>query len=72
MAINRTNIKLQVTRGNKMKNLKSPSLSDMVRAYDRIKQVGLNNVKLGNCGIFAKNSQDWDLLLEKIGKQGIG
>ena len=56
----------------KMKNSKPPALSDMVRIYHRVKEIGLNNVKLGNCGVFAKSNQDWERLLNEIGKEGIG
>ena len=56
----------------KMKNSKPPTLSDMVRIYNRVKEIGLNNVKLGNCGVFAKGSEDWQNLLKEVGKEGIG
>lgn len=56
----------------KMKNSKSPTLSDMVRIYNKVKEIGLNSVKLGNCGVFAKGSEDWKNLLKEVGKEGIG
>jgi len=56
----------------KMKNSKSPALSDMLRIYHRTKDIGLNNVKLGNCGTFAKSNEDWEYLLKEIGKEGVG
>ncbi|MFQ6082904.1 MAG: radical SAM protein [Candidatus Aminicenantia bacterium] len=56
----------------KMKNIKSPALIDMIRVYHRVKEIGLNNVKLGNCGVFAKTNQDWEYLLKEIGIEGIG
>lgn len=56
----------------KMKEAKPPSLADMVRVYHRLKEIGLNNVKLGNCGVFAKSNKDWDNLLREIGEEGIG
>jgi len=55
-----------------MKNQQSPALVDMVRVFHRVKEVGLKRVKLGNCGVFAKNSQDWEYLLQEVGKGGIG
>ncbi len=55
-----------------MRKSKSPTLSDMVRIYHRTKEIGLNNVKLGNCGTFTKSKEDWDLLLKEVGKDGIG
>lgn len=56
----------------RMKSVKPPILSDMIRVYHRIKQTGLKNVKLGNCGVFAKRPQDWEDLLREVGKNGIG
>jgi len=56
----------------KMKDVNPPSLSDMIRVYHRIKNIGLNKVKLGNCGVFAKNDEDWNLLLMEVGKEGVG
>lgn len=55
-----------------MKNVPPPTLSDMVRVFGRVKEMGLKNVKLGNCGVFAKSRQDWQDLLAQIGKRGIG
>ncbi len=56
----------------KMKTVKPPTLSDLVRVYHRIKELGLKNVKLGNCGVAAKRPQDWEYLFTEIGKGGIG
>lgn len=56
----------------KMKGAKSPTLHDMVRVYRRVKEIGLNNVKLGNCGVFAKSNESWQYLLREVGKEGIG
>lgn len=55
-----------------MKNLKPPTLDEMVRAFKSVKEIGLKNVKLGNCGVFAKSSKHWEQLLQKVGKEGIG
>ncbi|MCP2604902.1 radical SAM protein [Candidatus Aminicenantes bacterium AH-873-B07] len=56
----------------KMENIKSPNLSDMIRIYKKVKEIGLENVKLGNCGVFIKTAQDWDFLLKEIGIKGVG
>ncbi len=56
----------------KMNKEKPPTLSEMVRIFHRLKEIGLNNIKLGNCGVFAKNNRDWEYLIEQIGKDGIG
>lgn len=57
---------------HKMKSTPPPSLPDMVRIYQKVREIGLNNVKLGNCGVFARTAQDWEHLLKKVGKEGIG
>ena len=44
----------------------------MVRVYQRTKEIGLNNVKLGNCGLFDKSNDAWEYLLKEVGKEGIG
>ncbi len=56
----------------KLKYSQSPTLSEMVRIYHRTKEIGLKNVKLGNCGTFAKSKEDWHHLLQEVGKEGIG
>jgi len=56
----------------KMEKTKPPSFSDMARIYHKVKEMGLNKVKLGNCGVFAKSNQDWEYLLKEVGKEGIG
>jgi len=49
-----------------------PTLSQMLEAYSAVKDAGLKNVKLGNCSVFAKTGEDWEALLEGVGKGGIG
>jgi pyruvate-formate lyase-activating enzyme len=56
----------------KMQDAKSATLDDMVRVFKSVKEIGLKNAKLGNCGVFAKKSKDWEYLLQEIGKYGIG
>jgi hypothetical protein len=48
------------------------ALSEMIRVYQNVKELGLNKVKLGNCGVFAKNHKDWERLLKEVGKEGVG
>jgi pyruvate-formate lyase-activating enzyme len=57
---------------HQMKNQESPSLSKMMRVYHRVRELGLKKVKLGNCGVFAKDHKDWEYLLKEVGKEGIG
>ena len=56
----------------KLKENRPPTLTEMLRAYLAIKDVGLKQVKLGNCHVFARTKEDWDLLLAAVGAEGIG
>jgi len=56
----------------KMKNVKPPTLFDMIRVYKEVKDIGLKNVKLGNYGVFVKTERHWKILLEEVGLKGIG
>ncbi|MEM2204727.1 MAG: radical SAM protein [Candidatus Hadarchaeales archaeon] len=56
----------------KLSQTRSPSLTEMLRAYLVIKEVGLKRVKLGNCHVFAKSEEDWTLLMAVVGPEGIG
>jgi pyruvate-formate lyase-activating enzyme len=49
-----------------------PTLSQMLEAYNAVKEVGLRNVKLGNYSVFAQTDEDWDRLLATVGPAGIG
>lgn len=55
-----------------MKNVELPTLNQMIRVFKSVKEIGLRNVKLGNCGVFAKSREDWEYLLQEIGKEGVG
>jgi len=56
----------------KMKEARAPTLPDMVRIFQQAKKIGLKNVKLGNCGVFARKNEDWEYLLKEVGKESIG
>lgn len=56
----------------KVKDAKPPTLDEMTRVFKSVKEIGLKNVKLGNCGVFARSSEDWEYLLQEVGKEGIG
>ena len=51
----------------KMKNYRSPTLEEMVRAFEAAKTAGLKNVRLGNTGIFARGGEEMQILLQKVG-----
>ena len=57
----------------KLKNNRPPTLMEMVKTYLAVKEeVGLKNVKLGNCHVFAKTSKEWNFLLNVLGREAIG
>ncbi len=41
----------------------------MVKIYHKVRETGLNCVKLENCGMLAGTAQDWEHLLKKAGKK---
>ena len=49
-----------------MKDFASPNVAQMVEAYQRIKAVGLTNVRLGNVGVFARSAEDQAYLMENV------
>ena len=56
----------------KLSHLRTPTLMEMVKAYFAVKDVGLKNVKIGNCGVFARTKEDWETLLALVGRDAIG
>ncbi|MCS7121184.1 MAG: radical SAM protein [Archaeoglobaceae archaeon] len=56
----------------KLSKNRPPSFWEMVKTYFMIKDVGLKNVKLGNCHVFAKTVKDWENLIALVGKEAIG
>lgn len=56
----------------KLKHVRPPTLYEMVKTYYAIKEVGLENIKLGNCHIFAKTEEEWRKLLLLVDVEAIG
>ena len=50
----------------KMKDFVRPTAAEMVEAYQRVKAVGLKNVRLGNVGVFAGTAADQAFLMENV------
>jgi pyruvate-formate lyase-activating enzyme len=50
----------------KMKDHASPTVAEMVDAYQRVKAVGLKNIRLGNVGVFARSEADQAYLMENV------
>jgi hypothetical protein len=49
-----------------MKDFASPNVTQMVDAYQRVKAVGLMNVRLGNLGVFARSAEDQAYLMKNV------
>ncbi len=47
---------------HRMKDFRSPKVDEMAQAYQRVKSAGLQNVRLGNVGIFARSGPELDYL----------
>lgn len=54
----------------KLKDVRSPTLAEMLEAYQVAKESGLKNVRLGNISVFVKNEKDFEILL-KFAKEAI-
>ena len=50
----------------RMKTYQSPSVTEMVEAYHRVKATGLKNIRLGNVGVFAHTKEDQEYLMENV------
>jgi pyruvate-formate lyase-activating enzyme len=50
----------------RMKAYQSPSVTEMVKAYQRVKATGLKNIRIGNAGVFARTKEDQKYLMENV------
>jgi pyruvate formate lyase activating enzyme len=55
----------------KLPHVPSPTLTQMLEAYQVAREEGLQNVKLGNCGRFARTSEEWETLQTEVGLDAI-
>jgi pyruvate-formate lyase-activating enzyme len=55
----------------RMKAYKSPSVTEMIEAYHRVKATGLKNIRLGNIGVFARTKEDQEYLMDNVGDGAI-
>ena len=51
---------------------RSPTLFEMIKAYVAAENAGLKNIKLGNYGVFVKNSKDLEFLMYTLGEKALG
>jgi len=56
----------------KLRDVRPPTLQEMLDAYLKVRSAGLKTVKLGNVGVFAKTNSDMELLYSVVGEDGIG
>jgi pyruvate-formate lyase-activating enzyme len=50
----------------RMGGYRSPTVTEMIAAYDKVKASGLQNVRLGNLGVFVKTEADHRLLTRHV------
>jgi pyruvate-formate lyase-activating enzyme len=55
-----------------MQDTPPPTLDQMIEACESVCAVGLRQVRLGNCGVFARSSEQWELLVQRVGVERIG
>jgi pyruvate-formate lyase-activating enzyme len=41
-----------------------PTVHEMIRSYTAMKEAGLNNLRLGNKGVFVKSDEDRQILID--------
>ena len=52
----------------RMKEFARPAVWEMIEAYNRVKATGLENIRLGNVGVFAPTKVDQEYLMSCVGK----
>jgi pyruvate formate lyase activating enzyme len=52
----------------KMKDSRSPTVKEIVEAYQAAKSVGLKNIRIGNVGVFARTQEDHAYLMSRVDK----
>ena len=55
-----------------MQNTPRPTLAQMAETYETVREIGLCQVRLGNCGVFARTAEQWETLLGRVGLEGLG
>ena len=51
---------------HQMMDYRSPTVVEMVDAYEAAKATGLHNIRLGNVGLFAKTERDQEYLMAHV------
>ena len=50
----------------RMKDYRSPTVEEMVDAYESVRSAGLTRIRLGNLGVFIQNESDWEYLKARV------
>ncbi|UCD89125.1 MAG: hypothetical protein JSW04_11895 [Desulfobacterales bacterium] len=50
----------------RMKDVSPPTVQQIVEAYERVKNVGLKNIRLGNIGVFVRTEEDQEYFLSHV------
>jgi pyruvate-formate lyase-activating enzyme len=51
---------------HQMKDFGRPDTKEMVEAYTKVKSAGLQNIRLGNLGVFIRSAEDMDYLMANL------
>jgi hypothetical protein len=49
-----------------MKGSRGPTTEEMVDAYQKVKSIGLTNIRLGNLGVFVRTEKDQEQLRANV------
>ena len=52
----------------RMKDFKRHTVQEIIETYQRVKDVGLKNIRLGNIGIFVRTEEDQEYFLSHVDK----
>jgi len=55
----------------KLSDRREPTYDEMVSAYRILRNMGMENVKLGNVGVFCKTNDEVDKLIAEIGREAV-
>ena len=53
---------------HQMRDFRSPTVAEIASAYQKVKSVGLKNIRLGNVGVFARTQEDREYLMSHVDK----
>ncbi len=53
---------------HQMKDFRSPTVEEIVDAYQGVKSMGLKNIRMGNVGVFARAEKDREYLISHVDK----